>query len=140
MIILIAGAILFRSVVPTNGGRLSRFLYCKGTSIPSADGPTLSTSAYRSNFRLSYKTPIPPFSPLLPPSPPFSPLQRSQSMLRIETFMFIGWLNFSQFLLIQPRDYVVQTMLIYRRCHPYIMPRVFYNEASIFFLLVSLNI
>ena len=54
-------------------------------------------------------------------------------MLRIETFMFIGWLNFSQFLLIQPRDYVVQTMLIYRRCHPYIMPRVFYNEASIFF-------
>ena len=61
-------------------------------------------------------------------------------MLRIETFMFIGWLNFSQFLLIQPRDYVVQTMLIYRRCHPYIMPRVFYNEASIFFLLVSLNI
>ena len=52
-------------------------------------------------------------------------------MLRIETFMFIGWLNFSQFLLIQPRDCVVQTMLTYRRRHPYIMPRVYYNEASI---------
>ena len=52
-------------------------------------------------------------------------------MLRIETFMSIGWLNFSQFLLIQPRDCVVQTMLTYRRRHPYIMPRVYHNEASI---------
>ena len=54
-------------------------------------------------------------------------------MLRIETFMFIGWLNFSQFLLIQPRDCVVQTMLTYRRRHPYIMPRVYHNEAFIFY-------
>ena len=52
-------------------------------------------------------------------------------MLRIETFMFTGWLNFSQFLLIQPRDCVVQTMLTYKRRHTYIMPRVYHNEASI---------
>ena len=63
MIILIAGAILFRSVVPTNGGRLSRFLYRKGTSFPSADGPMLSTSAYPFS-------PPPRLPPRLPPAYP----------------------------------------------------------------------
>ena len=65
-------------------------------------------------------------------------------MLRIETFMFIGWLNFSQFLLIQPRDCVVQTMLTYRRRHPYIMPRVkplfYFTSFREYYILLSYSI